>query len=240
MIRIDRTPPRVSRYGDAGLLVEYEPVVDAAVNARVLAGAEALRLRRLPGVRDIVPAFSSIGVHFDPLAGAADGLEAAVADVVAAAAPDRAEMPAAASAQEIPVCYGARFGPDLDAVAAWAGCSRAEVIAAHAATTYRVYMLGFLPGFAYLGTVDARIAAPRHHEPRTRVAAGSVGIAGRQTGVYPLDSPGGWQIIGRTPISLFDPRRTPPARLRPGGSVRFVPVTPAEFDRLRDAAAPWP
>ena len=234
MIRIS---PRVSRYGDAGLLVEYEPVIDAGVNATVLAAAEALRRRQLPGVRDIVPAFSSIGVHFDPLGCAVDDLEAAVAEAVADVAPDEVSS-GAAPALEIPVCYGGQFGPDLDAVAAWAGCSGSEVIAAHAATTYRVYMLGFLPGFAYLGTVDPRIAAPRHEAPRMRVAAGSVGIAGPQTGVYPLDSPGGWRIIGRTPIPLFDSRRTPPARIRPGSSVRFVPIPPAEFDGLRDAA-PW-
>jgi KipI family sensor histidine kinase inhibitor len=125
---------------------------------------------------------------------------------------------------EIPVQYGGDGGPDLAAVAQFAGCTEEEVIARHSGVTYRVYMLGFVPGFSYMGRVDPNIAAPRHRVPRERVAAGSVGIAGGQTGVYPVDSPGGWQLIGRTDRVMFDPNREQPSLLAPGDLVRFVPV----------------
>ena len=236
MIRI---PPRVSRYGDAALLVEYEAVIDGHVNARVLAAADELRRQALPGVRDIVPAIASLAIHVDPLSGSLEAVEAAVASVVSSP-DDTIDSPARNEVHEIPVCYGGAFGPDLDAVAVWASCSPEEVAAIHSAATYRVYMLGFLPGFAYLGCVNPRIAMPRHASPRVRVHAGSVGIAGEQTGIYPRDSPGGWQIIGRTPLALFDVHRTPPARLRAGSAVRFVSIPASEFAREGDWAASWP
>jgi KipI family sensor histidine kinase inhibitor len=125
---------------------------------------------------------------------------------------------------EIPVCYGLEYGPDLDAVAAHCGLSPDEVIARHTAAEYRVYMLGFSPGFPYLGGLDPNIAAPRRETPRIKVPAGSVGIAGMQTGIYPLESTGGWQIIGRTPMRLFDPGLEEPCLLRPGDRLRFVPA----------------
>ena len=120
--------------------------------------------------------------------------------------------------------YGGQWGPDLDTVAAHAGCSAGEVIARHSARTYRVYMLGFVPGFAYMGRVDASIAIARHRVPRERVPAGSVGIAGEQTGVYPIESPGGWHLIGHTATTMFDAERTPPNLVAPGDCVRFVPL----------------
>jgi KipI family sensor histidine kinase inhibitor len=228
----------VSRYGDAALLVEYEAVIDAHVNARVQAAAEELRRQALPGVRDIVPAIASLAIHVDPLSGSLEAVAAAVASVVSSSE-DAIASPAGNEIHEIPICYGGPFGPDLDAVAAWASCSTEEVAALHSAATYRVYMLGFLPGFAYLGRVEPRIAMPRHASPRLRVHAGSVGIAGEQTGIYPRESPGGWQIIGRTPLVLFDVHRTPPARLRPGSAVRFVSIPASEFSREGDRTASW-
>jgi inhibitor of KinA len=135
----------------------------------------------------------------------------------------------------VPVCYGGEFGPDLAAVAAFGGVAAADVIRLHAARTYRVYMLGFVPGFAYMGTVDERIAAPRRAEPRPRVPAGSVGIAGSQTGIYPSSTPGGWQLVGRTPIAPFDLSRARPFLFDAGVSVRFHPIEPAEYARLRNA-----
>ena len=125
---------------------------------------------------------------------------------------------------EIPVNYGGEYGPDLDAVATFAGCSVDEVIKRHSSRTYRVYMLGFVPGFAYMGRVDPSLAAPRHRVPRERVPAGSVGIAGLQTGVYPVESPGGWQLIGHTTTVMFDANRDQPSLLAAGDLVRFVPV----------------
>ena len=125
---------------------------------------------------------------------------------------------------EIPVRYGGEDGPDLPSLADWARCSPEEVIERHSSRIYRVYMLGFVPGFAYMGRVDARIAAPRRRVPRDRVPAGSVGIAGEQTGVYPIVTPGGWQLIGRTDTVMFDAARPRPSLLQPGDEVRFVPL----------------
>ncbi|HQZ39424.1 MAG TPA: 5-oxoprolinase subunit PxpB [Vicinamibacterales bacterium] len=211
----------VRRAGDAMLIVEFEAVIDPLVNQYVIDLGGRLEGHAFPGVRDIVPGYCSLGVHFDPLRTDLAALEQAIADEgrVAAAV---AALPAA-RVHEIPVEYGGAAGPDLEAVAAFAGCSTNEVVERHAAAIYRVYTLGFVPGFAYLGGVDRRIAAPRRRVPRERVPAGSVGIAGEQTGVYPLATPGGWQIIGRTSEVLFDAARTPANLLAPGDAVRFVP-----------------
>jgi inhibitor of KinA len=219
---------RITPLGDSALLVEYSSEIDAGVNAAVLAASELVRQSRCAGVRDVVPAFASFAVHFDPIVTDVAALRGVIARAAAGAAPDAqvAERPAL----EIPVCYGGTFGPDLPGVAAWARCTTEQVVAAHSQRSYRVFMVGFLPGFPYLASVDDRIAMPRRDAPRPHVAAGSVGIAGRQTGIYPCDSPGGWQIIGRTPLILFDPVREPPALVAPGHRVRFCPISPSEFD----------
>lgn len=211
---------RVREAGDSALLLELgaAPAIDVSVNARAIAIAAAVRARRIPGVRDVVPTFRSVGVFFDPLRTDVES--------VASCLHELDEIVADASGRdlvEVPVTYGGAAGPDLDAVAAFAGCSAQAVIERHASRTYRVFMLGFLPGFPYMASVDDAIAAPRHPTPRLRVPAGSVGIAGRQTGIYPSESPGGWQIIGRTPLRVFDPARTPPALFAPGDRVRFTP-----------------
>jgi KipI family sensor histidine kinase inhibitor len=206
--------------GDSALLLEVgEPAITPESNARAIAIARAVKERVVPGVRDVVSTFRSVAVFFDPLATDVAAVAAALHDA-AEAAP--AEEPG--RIVDVPVIYGGEPGPDLANVAAFAGCTPEEVIARHASTLYRVYMLGFLPGFAYMAHVHSTIAAPRHATPRLRVAAGSVGIAGAQTGIYPRDSPGGWQIIGRTSLPLFDAAKTPPALLAPGDQVRFVPV----------------
>ena len=210
--------PRVREAGDAAILLELEPVVDVDVNARAIGIAATVRDARLPGVRDVVSTYRSVGVFFDPIS-----TDATLIIHALRAAQHGVAVPPPARVVEVPVVYGGDTGPDLEAVAARAGMSKQEVIARHAAVTYRVFMLGFLPGFAYLGSVDPAIAAPRHATPRVRVPAGSVGIAGRQTGVYPRESPGGWQIIGRASIDVFDAARTPPALVQPGDQVRFVP-----------------
>ena len=208
--------------GDAMLLVELEPAIDPVINERAILLAARLRARRARGVRDIAPGYSTLGIHFDPLQTDLAALEQAIASESAALA--ALDEVAARDPIEIPVEYGGADGPDLDAVAAYAGCSVAEVIKRHSERIYRVYMLGFVPGFAYMGRVDPSIAAPRHRVPRERVPAGSVGIAGLQTGVYPVESPGGWQLIGRTPTVMFDADRTQPSLLKAGDLVRFVPA----------------
>jgi KipI family sensor histidine kinase inhibitor len=206
--------------GDTMLLVEWEQVVDPVVNQRAIALAARLQARVGHLVRDIVPGYCSLGVHFDPLLTDIVALERAIAEEASLVRDD--EPSAGTSVVEIPVRYGGDEGPDLASVAEWAGCTPSEVIERHARETYRVYMLGFVPGFAYMGRVDASIAAPRHRVPRERVPAGSVGIAGAQTGVYPIATPGGWRIIGRTDTVMFDATRPTPNLLRPGDFVRFV------------------
>jgi len=208
--------------GDTMLLVEWEQIVDPEVNQRAIRVASRLQARLGHVVRDIVPSYCSVGIHFDPLLTDLSALERVVhEEATRAATADAADQ---RRPLEIRVRYGGDAGPDLDAVAEWASCSPADVVERHAARTYRVYMLGFVPGFAYMGRVDSRIAAPRHRVPRDAVAAGSVGIAGEQTGVYPISTPGGWQIIGRTDAVMFDPARTPASLLGPGDLVRFVPA----------------
>ena len=216
--------------GDAAVVVTLGAELSDAVNDRVMALAAAIAANPpTPHVRDIVPALASLVVHIDPA-------QARVADVMAAIRKcypaeyfeeDRAEIFSRVEFPEfpgfdIPVRYGGADGPDLADVAAFAGVSADEVVRMHAARVYRVYMLGFLPGFAYLGLVDSAIAAPRRQTPRQQVPAGSIGIAGRQTGIYPQDSPGGWQIIGRTARPMFD-RAAGTSLLQPGDRVRFVP-----------------
>ena len=231
---------RLREAGDSALILEVgatrasplrpQDPIDADVNERAIAIAAALRRRAIPGVRDVIPTFRSVAVFLDPLSTEVEAVAAALHEASdVAGEPERsggarhAPARAAAATLEVPVAYGGEFGPDLADVAAFAGCSPQEVIDRHAVQTYRVFMLGFLPGFAYLASVDETIAAPRRATPRLRVPAGSVGIAGRQTAVYPRESPGGWQIIGRTPLSVFDPSRTPPSAFAPGDHVRFVP-----------------
>ena len=213
--------PRITPFGESAYLIELGTEVDVEVNARV----HALARRLDAGVDGLavgrtVPAYASLLVPFE--VGAAADLEARLwtiaSEVVATAKQAEAEP------IEIPVMYGYDDGPDLDAVSAATGISPDAVIDQHAAATYRVYMLGFAPGFAYLGPLPGPLRVPRRAEPRLRVPAGSVAIAGAQTAVYPQQTAGGWHIIGRTDEVLWDPSATSPARLRPGHRVRFVPA----------------
>ena len=219
--------------GDSALIVEFEDRIDAAVNARALAVAERLHAQPVAGVRDVVPTYRSVAVYFDPLQTSHDALMARLEREAAGA------VPSARSASDvirIPVCYGGELGPDLADVAAFGGIPESQAIALHTDATYRVFMLGFMPGFAYLGIVDARIAAPRRETPRVRVPRGAVGIAGSQTGVHPVEAPSGWQLIGRTPVRPFDSARAEPFLMKPGDSVRFYPIDRAKFDQMEDAA----
>jgi len=218
---------RLVPLGEAAWLLSFESRLSLEANARVLAVADALSRQRAPGVRDIVPAVSSLAVHFDP-----DTTDPETVAHVISGCLDAEATPDGARVIELPVCYGGEHGPDLPEVAEFAGCTTEEVVERHLAPEYRVLMLGFLPGFPYLGVVDERIAMPRRAAPRAHVAAGSVAIAGRQTGVYPTRSPGGWRVIGRTPLTLFDPGTDPPARLGPGDRVRFRRIDTATFTRF--------
>jgi KipI family sensor histidine kinase inhibitor len=174
-------------------------------------------------VRDVAPGYCTIGVYFDPLQTDLAALEQCIDTEFRAI--EAIEAIEGRAIVDIPVHYGGTGGPDLADVAEYARCTEQDVIDRHVAQTYRVYMLGFVPGFCYMGRVDPRIAVPRHRVPRERVPAGSVGIAGGQTGVYPVDSPGGWQLIGRTDTVMFDADRARPSLLAPGDLVRFVAVS---------------
>ena len=214
-------PLRIVQAGDSVTIVEFEDRIDERVNAEAIALAHRVERARIAGVRDVVPTYRSVAVYFDPLR--TD--YAALQDLLSRAG-DRQPGEGASSNPvtallRIPVRYGGEHGPDLGDVAAFAGLSEAEVIAKHAAVIYRVFMMGFVPGFPYMGTVDAAIAAPRRTTPRVRVPAGSVGIAGSQTGIYPTKTPGGWQLIGRTDALLFDLSRPAPFLLKAGDMVEF-------------------
>jgi inhibitor of KinA len=224
---------RIVPAGESALVVEFEERIDPGINARAIACAETIQAAHLAGVRDVVPTYRSVAVYFDPLRTDHDALTAWLER-----AADQPLTPASAPREpiRIPVCYGGDLGPDLAEVASFAGIAESEVAQLHAGGSYRVFMLGFVPGFAYLGIVDARIAAPRHKTPRVRVPAGSVGIAGMQTGVYSADTPGGWQLVGRTPIKPFDPSRDDPFLMKAGDAVQFYAIDRDEYDRTRSRA----
>ena len=220
---------RILPTGDSSVSVEFGNEISEAVNRRVRAYRLVLEKAGVPGITETVPTYRSLMIHYDPFVipyGALrEKLEALLAQT------DQVGIPAGL-VLEIPVLYGGEAGPDLAFVAAHAGLSEEEVIRIHSSAEYLIYMLGFTPGFTYLGGMDERIAAPRLTEPRVRIPAGSVGIAGTQTGIYPVDSPGGWQLIGRTPVRMYDPARDKPILPEAGQYIRFFPVTQDEYDRI--------
>lgn len=210
--------PRIVPLGEAAVTVSWGDTVSPGLNATVLQAAATIHAAPPPGFLDLVPAYAALTVYYDPLhvdyAAMADHLAALVAR---AGAED--SVPSPPRQHEIPVRYD---GPDLDEVARQVGLPVPEVVARHLAPTYRVFLLGFVPGFAYLGELDPLLVLSRRGTPRKRVPTGSVAIAGAQTAVYPLDTPGGWHLIGSTSVSLFDPDRTQPSLLQPGDLVQFV------------------
>ena len=217
--------------GESALLLRFGNTIGRALNDRVHAAAAALRTAALPGVEDIAPAYASLLLRFDPRRWPnAPLLAASVREALArteVAAGDAG--PAAGAVVELPVCYGDEHGPDLAEVAASTNLTPDQVIARYVGGDYRVAMLGFAPGFAYLLGLDAALTVPRLAAPRLRVPAGSVAIGGAQTGIYPSVLPGGWRLIGRTPLRLFDAALAPPARLTPGLRVRFRAIDAATF-----------
>jgi inhibitor of KinA len=232
----DSSSFRFSPLGDRAITITLGTAIDEATHRLVRATTQALAARGIAGITDVVPAFASVTIHYDPAAVSGDAaaspharLLAQVRETVAGV---RAEHLPAPRVIEIPVCYGGELGPDLDDVAQRHSLTTDEVVRIHAEGDYLVYMVGFMPGFAYLGGLSDRIATPRRASPRTAVPAGSVGIGGQQTGVYPMESPGGWNLIGRTPLKIFDIAREEQTLLATGDRVRFVPISADEYRRL--------
>lgn len=219
--------PRIEPLGDRALVITFGDSADERTRLAVRACFERLRARPPQGTHDIVPGFTTVTVHYDPATvqrAGARAFDVAVAAVRDALANHAAVDAALCRVIEIPVCYDASVAPDLGDLAAHAGINPEQVAELHAAPEYVVHMIGFLPGFPYLGGLDRRLEMSRRATPRTRVPAGSVAIGGAHTGVYTIDSPGGWHLIGRTPLRLFDVEHDPPAMLCIGDRVRFRPI----------------
>ncbi len=219
---------RIAAAGDSALVAEFPQRIDPDINQRALSLSARLRGEWGEILRDVVIGYCTVTVYFNPRHVDARWLEAEIR--AAARDVEYGERPAARTI-EVPVCYDLPLGPDLEDVAAFGACSVEDVIELHSKRIYRVYMVGFVPGFAYLAEVDERIARPRRTAPRTAVPAGSVAIAGGQTGIYPKATPGGWNIIGRTPLKPYDAERADPFLFRVGDDVRFLSMTREAFDR---------
>ena len=220
------TLPRFRPMGDRSFLVELGDTLSPEVNRCVQQLMLQLRQARLAGVRELAPGYRSLLVVFDPLTIAPAELKERITQIAAQKGSD--DLPKA-KLITVPVFYGGDYGPDLEGVAGHLGIATDDVIRLHTETIYRVYMIGFTPGYPYMGELPADLAVPRRSTPRTRVPKGSVGIAQRQTGIYPVQSPGGWQIIGWTPIELFDPARQPSSLLEMGDRVKFEAVRQVEI-----------
>jgi KipI family sensor histidine kinase inhibitor len=214
--------------GDRAVLVEFGNSISPDINLRVHALDKAISKLRLQGVEECVPTYRSLLVYYDPLKTNYEQLVFRLKDLEGRV--DEFTVAARKRLVEVPMVYGDEYGPDLGYVAQYHSLDEEEVIRLHSGREYMVYMIGFVAGFPYLGEVADEIATPRLKTPRLHVPAGSVGIAEKQTGVYPRESPGGWQIIGRTPLRLFDVKRHPPVLMLPGETVKFKPIGKGEFE----------
>jgi inhibitor of KinA len=228
--------------GDSALMVELGDAINESTHHRVQAAWRALAAEPLPGVSEAVPAYTSVTLFYDPWQVVQAGApEHEVIAWLTARVKERLKNPpksakTKARTVEIPVCYGGDYGPDLGRVSAQAKMFPEEVVKRHAAAKYMVYLIGFAPGFPYLGGLPKQLATPRHAKPRMSVPPGSVGIAGEQTGIYPQSTPGGWNLIGCTPLKLFQPGANPPVLFQAGDEVKFKPITVDEFNRLKEAS----
>ncbi len=221
--------PRFLRQGESGLVVEFGDRIDPTLVAQVRSLENALQRENIAAIRETIPTYRSLLIAYDPLQLHFDDLKHEVERLLQHVSHETAE----AEVVEIPVCYGGLFGPDLHDVAEHAGVTEEKVIELHSSVDYLIYMLGFTPGFPYLGGLPPEIACPRLPSPRTAVPIGSVGIAETQTGVYPLETPGGWRLIGRTPLKLFNPQLDQPVLLKAGDYLRFSPISLADYERIQ-------
>lgn len=222
---------RILTAGDSSILVEFGKEISEEINRKITATVQLMKKQNIEGVVDVIPAFCSLLINYDPRVIAYEDIKERIQALL------KVEVKGSAGIKriyEIPVCYGGEYGPDLLNIAKNAGLSEEEVIKIHSGRDYLIYMLGFLPGFCYLGGLDERIHTPRLANPRLKISAGSVGIGGSQTGIYPLDSPGGWQLMGMTPVKTYDPEREVPILVEAGDYIRFVPVDEEEYQRIKE------
>ncbi|MBI2846418.1 MAG: 5-oxoprolinase subunit PxpB [Chloroflexi bacterium] len=223
---------RVLLAGDKAVLIEFGNSISPEINRKVHNMCIAIKQARISGITEVVPTYRSALVYYDPMKMSPDELKAKLFDLERELGTAKFPRP---KVVEIPTVYGGEYGPDLEFVAQHNKLDPEEVIRIHTSTDYLVYMLGFTPGFPYLGGMSPKIATPRLETPRTKIPAGSVGIAGNQTGIYSIDSPGGWRLIGRTPLKLFDPTKDPPVAIEAGNLLRFVKIDEKEFLEIRRA-----
>lgn len=214
--------------GDTALAVEFGCRIDRSVSETVLALDAALARRNVEGIVETVPTFRSLMIHYEPLTVTPESLTEVIIELIAEPPADRQSR----RKWNIPACYESEFAPDLDEVAGMTGLSPAEVIELHSATEFHVYMIGFLPGYPYMGDLPRQLRLPRRKEPRLRLPPGSIAIATALTAIYPVESPGGWHLIGRSPIRLFDAEWENPSLLVPGDKVRFMPIPASQFEKM--------
>ena len=223
--------PTISPVGDCAISIDFGQVIDPKINRHIRQTIERIQELKLDGVTELVPTYCALLIQYDAMLYSYSDICNLMEPLLEPSATDDANE--RVTVIEIPTVYGGEFGPDLGFVASHNNLSEDEVVSIHSGTDYLVYMLGFIPGFTYLGGMDPRIATPRLSSPRTLIPAGSVGIAGEQTGTYPSDSPGGWQIIGRTPVTMYDMSKEQAALLSAGDYVRYVPIDEAEYNRIK-------
>ena len=221
---------RILTAGDSALLIEFGKEINPETKRKITAIVQLMREQHIEGIVDVIPAFCSLLINYDPRVLSYEELKERMENLL------KMETKTETTRKrifEIPVCYGGEYGPDIDNIAEHAGLSVNEVIKIHSSKDYLIYILGFLPGFTYLGGLDERIHTPRLASPRLTIRAGSVGIGGSQTGIYPLDSPGGWQLMGLTPVRTYDPERQTPILVEAGDYIRFIPIDEEEFLRIQ-------
>ncbi len=222
-------------FGDSALLVEFGDTISLEVNSKVIALNEAIQKTEILGIEELVPTYRSLLIRYNALKTTYEQLLFHIKNLERTLS--KISIEKVGKKITIPVAYGGEYGPDLSYVAEFHRLSEKQVIKLHSEREYRVYMIGFVAGFPYLGEVPKEIATPRLETPRLKVPAGSVGIAENQTGIYPCEAPGGWRIIGRTPFKLFNPLQQPPALLKPGDRIKFKPISKSEFETIKETVS---
>ncbi len=217
--------------GDASILIEFGKEVNPEINRKITCVVQLIHDQHIEGIVDMIPAYCSLLINYDPRIVSYKKLKGRMTELLKM---DVKSSVGRKRVYEIPVCYGGKYGPDIETIAEHAGISVEEVITIHSSRDYLIYMLGFLPGFCYLGGLDERIHTPRLAVPRIKIPAGSVGIGGSATGIYTMDSHGGWQMMGISPIKTFDPNREVPILLQAGDYIRFVPISEEEYEAIKE------